>query len=44
MAAVQRFRLSPLKSVQIPGIGESAVSDTEADEIEEHLQGLGYIE
>lgn len=31
-------------TVQIPGMGESAVSDTEADEIEEHLHGLGYIE
>ena len=31
-------------SVQIPGMGESAVSDTEADEMEEHLRGLGYIE
>jgi hypothetical protein len=31
-------------SVQIPGMGESAVSDNEADEMEEHLRGLGYIE
>jgi predicted AlkP superfamily phosphohydrolase/phosphomutase len=31
-------------SIQIPGMGESAVSDTEADEMEEHLRGLGYIE
>ena len=31
-------------SVAIPGMGESAVSDTEADEMEEHLRGLGYIE
>jgi hypothetical protein len=34
-------------AVQIPGMptGEtSAVSDTEADEMEEHLRGLGYIE
>jgi hypothetical protein len=30
--------------VQIPGMGESAVSDMEADEMEEHLRGLGYIE
>jgi hypothetical protein len=30
--------------VQIPGRGESAVSDNEADEMEEHLRGLGYIE
>ena len=30
--------------VQIPGMGETAVSDTEADEMEEHLRGLGYIE
>ena len=31
-------------TVRIPGMGESAVSDTEADEMEEHLRGLGYIE
>ena len=31
-------------TVQIPGMGESAVNDTEADEMEEHLRGLGYIE
>jgi hypothetical protein len=30
--------------LQIPGMGESAVSDNEADEMEEHLRGLGYIE
>ena len=33
--------------VVIPGMGgnePSAVSDTEADEMEEHLRGLGYIE
>ena len=29
----------------IPGMGNEAdVSDTEADEMEEHLRGLGYIE
>ena len=29
----------------IPGMGnEAGVSDTEADEMEEHLRGLGYIE
>jgi hypothetical protein len=29
----------------IPGMGgESAVNETEADEMEEHLRGLGYIE
>jgi hypothetical protein len=30
----------------IPGMGanESAVTDNEADEMEEHLRGLGYIE
>ena len=29
----------------IPGMGnEGGVSDTEADEMEEHLRGLGYIE
>jgi hypothetical protein len=26
------------------GDGESTVSDTEADEMEEHLRGLGYLE
>jgi predicted AlkP superfamily phosphohydrolase/phosphomutase len=35
-------------AVAIPGMptgeGESAVSDSEADEMEEHLRGLGYIE
>jgi hypothetical protein len=31
-------------TVQIPGMGESAVSDNEADEMEEHLRGLGYME
>jgi hypothetical protein len=31
-------------SVQIPGMSESAISDNEADEMEEHLRGLGYIE
>src|SRR5919106_6662258 len=31
-------------TVQITGMGESAVSDNEADEMEEHLRGLGYIE
>ena len=29
----------------IPGMGnEAQVTDTEADEMEEHLRGLGYIE
>ena len=31
----------------IPGMdaaNEAGVSDTEADEMEEHLRGLGYIE
>jgi hypothetical protein len=35
-------------AVQIPGMptgeGSSSVSDTEADEMEEHLRGLGYLE
>ena len=46
MATVQRSRLSSLtrETVQIPGMGQSAVSDDEADEMEEHLRGLGYIE
>jgi predicted AlkP superfamily phosphohydrolase/phosphomutase len=30
--------------VGIPGMGDAAVSDTEADEMEEHLRGLGYLE
>ena len=36
------------QAVQIPGMPtgseESNVSDTEADEMEEHLRGLGYLE
>jgi hypothetical protein len=36
------------RKVKIPGMptGEetSSVSDTEADEMEEHLRGLGYLE
>ena len=34
-------------STAIPGMGdanEAGVTDTEADEMEEHLRGLGYIE
>jgi hypothetical protein len=36
-------------AVTIPGLtgpvdDESTVSDTEADEMEEHLRGLGYLE
>ena len=34
-------------SAHIPGMpsgDDSAVSDTEADEMEEHLRGLGYLE
>jgi hypothetical protein len=35
-------------AVQTPGMPtdseESNVSDTEADEMEEHLRGLGYLE
>jgi hypothetical protein len=26
------------------GVEESTVTDTEADEMEEHLRGLGYLE
>jgi len=33
-----------IPGMAIPGMGEGAVSDTEADEMEEHLRGLGYIE
>jgi hypothetical protein len=36
------------RAVQIPGMPtgseESNVTDTEADEMEEHLRGLGYLE
>ena len=34
------------ESVAIPGMSEdgAAVTDTEADEMEEHLRGLGYLE
>ena len=46
-----RRRRAPRRTVrQIPGMtipgmgGESAVNETEADEMEEHLRGLGYIE
>jgi predicted AlkP superfamily phosphohydrolase/phosphomutase len=35
---------SSTASVQIPGMDNPTVSDTEADEMEEHLRGLGYIE
>jgi hypothetical protein len=35
-------------TLQIPGMAsgdeESSVSDIEADEMEEHLRGLGYLE
>jgi hypothetical protein len=45
-ARVSRTESKP--GVQIPGMPSgddaSAVSDTEADEMEEHLRGLGYIE
>ena len=38
----------PKPAVAIPGMPtgaeESAVTDTEADEMEEHLRGLGYLE
>jgi hypothetical protein len=34
-----------IPGMTIPGMGgESAVNETEADEMEEHLRGLGYIE
>ena len=34
-----------IPGMTIPGMGdESEVNDTEADEMEEHLRGLGYIE
>jgi hypothetical protein len=39
---------SPSPAVQITrmptGEGSSSVSDTAADEMEEHLRGLGYLE
>ena len=31
-------------SVAIPGMDNTVVTDNEADEMEEHLRGLGYIE
>jgi hypothetical protein len=40
-------RASSEAPVAIPGMGgadEPTVSDTEADEMEEHLRGLGYLE
>jgi hypothetical protein len=30
--------------VQTPGMGESAVTDNEADEMEDHRRGIGCIE
>ncbi|MGH2629764.1 MAG: hypothetical protein ACRDHI_04290 [Actinomycetota bacterium] len=34
-----------LTTMTIPGMGdESAVNESEADEMEEHLRGLGYFE
>jgi hypothetical protein len=37
-----------IPGMAIPGMGggepEGGVSDTEADEMEEHLRGLGYLE
>ncbi|MGH2636296.1 MAG: alkaline phosphatase family protein [Actinomycetota bacterium] len=45
-ASVKHTERAP--AVQIPGMPsgdqESTVSDTEADEMEEHLRGLGYLE
>jgi hypothetical protein len=42
------FTFGGSMAVQIPGMpsgsGEWSVSDTEADEMEEHLRGLGYLE
>ena len=36
---------SAIPGMTIPGMGgESVVNETEADEMEEHLRGLGYIE
>ncbi len=32
------------QGVVIPGMDNTVVTDTEADEMEEHLRGLGYIE
>ncbi|GBC87522.1 hypothetical protein HRbin12_01532 [bacterium HR12] len=42
-------RRAEAPAVVIPGLTgaveeESVVSDTEADEMEEHLRGLGYLE
>ncbi len=45
-ADAQLVRARSLRRRGIPGHGanEAAVTDTEADEMEEHLRGLGYIE
>jgi hypothetical protein len=48
-ADVRVSQVEPSKpAVQTPGMPtgdeESSVSDTEADEMEEHLRGLGYLE
>ena len=42
-AAVQAGEAAAAEGA-IPGMGEAAVTDTEADEMEEHLRGLGYLE
>ena len=39
-----RGQRPPRLSILAPSMGEWAFSDTEADEMEEHLRGLGYIE
>ncbi len=44
-----QVRRAEAPAVAIPGLGssteeEAVVSDTEADEMEEHLRGLGYLE
>jgi hypothetical protein len=45
-AGVTKAEAKP--EVAIPGMGggeeSTTVSDTEADEMEEHLRGLGYLE
>jgi predicted AlkP superfamily phosphohydrolase/phosphomutase len=43
-AAVRAGEAGVDEAAAIPGMGDAAVSDTEADEMEEHLRGLGYLE
>jgi predicted AlkP superfamily phosphohydrolase/phosphomutase len=43
--STERSSAPAIPGMSIPGMGDDgAVSDTEADEMEEHLRGLGYLE